>query len=76
MRVGGYRLLDIQFVTSHLAQFGAIEVPRSQYRSLLAEALRYRCVFPRGFGGAGAGVAGAGAGAGTLAALQASKVTS
>ena len=74
MRVGGYRLLDLQFVTPHLAQFGAVEVPRTQYRRLLAEALRYRCVFPRGLGGGGASAAGAGAGA--LAALQASRVTS
>ncbi|MFZ2004915.1 MAG: leucyl/phenylalanyl-tRNA--protein transferase [Stellaceae bacterium] len=73
MRVGGYQLLDVQFVTPHLARFGVIEVPRSQYRRLLTEALRYRCVFPRGFGG---GTAGAGAGAGALAALQASRVTS
>lgn len=75
LRVGGYRLLDLQFVTPHLAQFGAIEVPRSHYRRLLAEALRYRCVFPRGFDGGAAG-AGAGAGAGALGALQASTVTS
>lgn len=73
MRVGGYRLLDLQFVTPHLAQFGAIEVPRAQYRRHLAEALRYRCVFPRGLGG---GVGAAGAGAGALGALQASRVTS
>ena len=73
MRMGGYRLLDLQFVTPHLAQFGAIEVPRSQYRLLLVEALRYRCVFPRRGGG---GVGAAGAGAGALAALQVSKVTS
>jgi leucyl/phenylalanyl-tRNA---protein transferase len=75
MRMGGYRLLDLQFVTPHLAQFGAIEVPRSQYRLLLVEALRYRCVFPRRVGG-GVGAAGAGAGALALAALQESKVTS
>jgi leucyl/phenylalanyl-tRNA--protein transferase len=71
MRTGGFRLLDLQFVTSHLSQFGAVEVPRAQYRSLLAEALRYRCVFPRGLG-AGVGCAGAGA----LGALQARRVTS
>ncbi len=75
LRHGGYRLLDMQFLTPHLAQFGAIEVPRAQYQWLLAEALRYRCVFPRGFG-AGEGGAGTGGGAGALAALQASKVTS
>jgi leucyl/phenylalanyl-tRNA---protein transferase len=75
LRCGGYRLLDMQFLTPHLAQFGAIEVPRQQYRRLLTEALRHRCVFPRGFG-AGEGGAGTGAGAGALAALQASNVTS
>jgi leucyl/phenylalanyl-tRNA--protein transferase len=75
MRHGGYRLLDMQFVTPHLAQFGAAEVLRTQYRRLLADALRYRCVFPRGLGGSGGG-AGVGAGAGVLGALQASRVTS
>jgi leucyl/phenylalanyl-tRNA--protein transferase len=70
LRHGGFRLLDMQFLTPHLAQFGAIEVPRAQYQRLLAEALRYRCVFPLGFGAGDAGSAGA------LAALQASNVTS
>ena len=74
MRIGGYRLLDLQFVTPHLAQFGAIEVPRAQYRRFLAEALRYRCVFPRGLG-VGLGAAGAQVAA-ALGALQPSKVTS
>jgi len=70
LRVGDFRLLDLQFVTPHLAQFGAIEVPHAEYQRLLAEALAYRCGFPPGFG------AGAGAGAGALGALQPSKVTS
>jgi leucyl/phenylalanyl-tRNA---protein transferase len=75
MRQGGYRLLDMQFVTDHLTQFGAAEVSRAQYRRLLADALRYRCVFPRGLaGGSGGDVADGAAGAG--GALQASKVTS
>lgn len=39
LRIGGFRLLDTQFVTTHLAQFGAHEIPRSQYRDLLADAL-------------------------------------
>ena len=73
LRQGGFRLLDLQFVTPHLAQFGAIEVPRAEYRRLLAAALGYRAVFPRGL--AGAGGAGA-AGAAALAALQPSRVTS
>jgi leucyl/phenylalanyl-tRNA--protein transferase len=52
LRVGGFGLLDVQFVTPHLTQFGAIEVPRARYHRLLADALLYRCVFPRGGGGA------------------------
>ena len=32
LRLGGFRLLDTQFVTEHLARFGAIEVPRAEYR--------------------------------------------
>jgi leucyl/phenylalanyl-tRNA--protein transferase len=36
---GGYTLLDTQFATEHLAQFGAIEIPRSEYRRRLAAAL-------------------------------------
>ncbi|MFZ5737067.1 MAG: leucyl/phenylalanyl-tRNA--protein transferase [Pseudomonadota bacterium] len=36
---GGYTLLDTQFVTDHLRSFGAIEVPRMRYRTLLDDAL-------------------------------------
>jgi len=36
LRLGGFELLDTQFVTAHLAQFGAVEIPRDRYRSLLA----------------------------------------
>lgn len=39
LRLGGYHLLDTQFVTAHLAQFGAQEIPRDQYRLLLAQAV-------------------------------------
>lgn len=35
---GGYRLLDTQFVTSHLQQFGAVEISRNAYRAKLFEA--------------------------------------
>ncbi len=40
MRLGAYMLLDTQFVTSHLAQFGTIEVPRDTYKALLAAAVQ------------------------------------
>jgi len=39
LKVGGFRLLDAQFITSHLAQFGAVEIPRDVYLVLLAAAL-------------------------------------
>ncbi len=39
LRASGFRLLDTQFVTAHLAQFGAREIPREEYRVLLAVAL-------------------------------------
>ena len=39
MRLGGYRLLDTQFVTGHLAQFGTREVSRTVYKALLADAV-------------------------------------
>ncbi|PSC05801.1 leucyl/phenylalanyl-tRNA--protein transferase [Alsobacter soli] len=38
LRAGGFRLLDTQFVTPHLATFGALEVPRREYRKLLDNA--------------------------------------
>jgi leucyl/phenylalanyl-tRNA--protein transferase len=39
MRKRDFKLLDIQFWTPHLARFGAVEIPRSQYLVRLAEAL-------------------------------------
>lgn len=35
----GYSLLDVQFVTPHLARFGCVEVPREAYLALVAEAV-------------------------------------
>jgi leucyl/phenylalanyl-tRNA--protein transferase len=39
LKLGGFRLLDTQFVTEHLKQFGAIEIPRADYHRQLAAAL-------------------------------------
>ena len=39
LRAGGYRLLDTQFITQHLTQFGAREIPRAAYKKLLREAI-------------------------------------
>lgn len=38
MRRGGFALLDIQWITPHLAAFGAIEVSAATYREMLDEA--------------------------------------
>ncbi len=46
LRRGGFALLDIQFVTPHLRQFGAVEVPRASYRRTLAAALRQQARWP------------------------------
>ncbi|MBL4640043.1 MAG: leucyl/phenylalanyl-tRNA--protein transferase [Kordiimonadaceae bacterium] len=37
---GGYHLLDTQFITDHLRQFGATEIPRQEYQSKLQSALQ------------------------------------
>lgn len=42
LRFGGFTLLDTQFITPHLQQFGAIEIPRTQYLALLQAALEAR----------------------------------
>jgi leucyl/phenylalanyl-tRNA--protein transferase len=39
MRRGGFQLLDTQFLTEHLTQFGALEIERKDYLLLLEEAL-------------------------------------
>ena len=36
---GGFAILDTQFVTKHLERFGAIEIPRADYRNMLAQSL-------------------------------------
>jgi len=36
---GGFVLLDTQFVTDHLRTFGAVEVPRRRYRTMLDDAV-------------------------------------
>jgi leucyl/phenylalanyl-tRNA--protein transferase len=48
LRMGGFRLLDTQFVTAHLERFGAIEIPRRQYHRELAAALEREAYFPAG----------------------------
>jgi leucyl/phenylalanyl-tRNA--protein transferase len=45
LKAGGFGLLDAQFLTPHLARFGAQEIPRREYRSRLARALELEADF-------------------------------
>jgi leucyl/phenylalanyl-tRNA--protein transferase len=45
LRAHDFRLLDIQWVTPHLEQFGAVEIRRSEYLKRLADALAVSAVF-------------------------------
>jgi leucyl/phenylalanyl-tRNA--protein transferase len=45
LRLGGYRFIDTQFITKHLARFGAVELPRNEYRKLLSHSLGMRTRF-------------------------------
>jgi len=42
LKQGGWRLLDAQFQTEHLSQFGTVETPQADYLKLLAKALKVR----------------------------------
>jgi leucyl/phenylalanyl-tRNA--protein transferase len=45
LRARRYTLLDTQWVTEHLTQFGAIEIPRRRYLRLLDDALAIQAAF-------------------------------
>ena len=42
---GGFSLLDTQFVTEHLRQFGTIEIERDDFHALLEKALAHQANF-------------------------------
>jgi leucyl/phenylalanyl-tRNA--protein transferase len=42
LKRGGWRLLDAQFLTAHLSQFGAVETPQAAYLKLLKAARTLR----------------------------------
>jgi leucyl/phenylalanyl-tRNA--protein transferase len=61
LKVGGFTLLDCQFMTAHLASLGAVSVPRDAYVALLSAALGGGSAAGGGVGAvsvAGLGVAG------------------
>ena len=46
LRERGFRLLEVQYLTEHLTQFGVIEIPDREYQKRLRLALRQQCSFP------------------------------
>ena len=53
--VGGFQLLDCQFMTPHLASLGAVEIDQKDYLALLASALGGGAAGAEGSGGGAAG---------------------
>ncbi|MCT4655259.1 MAG: leucyl/phenylalanyl-tRNA--protein transferase [Cohaesibacter sp.] len=45
LKAGGYTLLDTQFITDHLIQFGAMEIPKDDYHALLDHAMQANADF-------------------------------
>jgi leucyl/phenylalanyl-tRNA--protein transferase len=60
LKAGGFQLLDAQFMTEHLAQFGAEEIGRADYLRRLERALAVEAEFQRAGAGLGGGAGGAG----------------
>jgi leucyl/phenylalanyl-tRNA---protein transferase len=67
LKYGGFTLLDTQFVTGHLARFGAIEVSREEFQRFLEAALAGGLV-AQGSGGGASAAAGGGLEAGDASA--------
>src|SRR5262249_7793523 len=59
LKLKGFMLLDTQFITAHLRQFGAIEIPREEYQLRLGGALESSCLGTGVFGNAPKSLSGA-----------------
>jgi leucyl/phenylalanyl-tRNA--protein transferase len=46
LKRGGFVLLDTQFITAHLARFGAVEITRERYLLKLQDALNREAIWP------------------------------
>ena len=51
LKLNGFTLLDAQFPSDHLEQFGVIEITNMEYQDLLAEALKLQGTFTDGSAG-------------------------
>ena len=53
LKFGGFKLLDAQFQTEHLARLGAVEIPRMAYLAKLKAAITAPAYWPASSGSAG-----------------------
>ena len=53
LKRGGFRLLDAQFLTPHLARLGAVEIPRNKYLAKLNQAIATPAYWPASAGNVG-----------------------
>jgi leucyl/phenylalanyl-tRNA--protein transferase len=53
LKAGGFKLLDAQFLTAHLASLGAIEIPRARYLAKLHTAISVPAYWPASAGKVG-----------------------
>lgn len=53
LKAGGFKLLDAQFLTEHLAQFGAVEISRAEYLRQLNRAISAPAYWPASAGKVG-----------------------
>ena len=47
LKQGGYSIIDTQFLTNHLKQFGGIEIKKKEYLELLNENINYKRNIPK-----------------------------
>jgi len=53
LRLAGFKLMDTQYLTPHLASLGGVEITRGDYRQRLEDALRTGCDHRQAFGPSG-----------------------
>ena len=47
LKEGDFKVLDTQYITNHLKQFGAIEITRKKYLTILSQNINEKAVFPK-----------------------------
>ncbi len=52
LKLGGFSVLDTQFINTHLKQFGAVELPNKEFKSIMEKNINKKtdffCISPKG----------------------------